>query len=172
VVINHVAAATDTYIGSPSLCILPDGGVTWTNPANSTSGLLKASNWKSTNHLSCDSTWLDGKLRGWLEGNVVIAPDGKIIDFLRVATSEKGGDLIRWTVDSILLKHPDPLKHGFQYADWQFDGRDIIFVSRTAYSADLPNVSYGDSIIPAHAGSCPDDIFRRGLKDFLSNNIR
>ncbi|HPF03643.1 MAG TPA: exo-alpha-sialidase, partial [Bacteroidales bacterium] len=42
-------------------------------------------------------------------------------------------DLINWTVHEILLHHPDVKKHGFQYIDWQFEGKDIIYVSRTAY---------------------------------------
>jgi len=42
-------------------------------------------------------------------------------------------DLKNWTVKGIVLHHPDVEKHGFQYADFQFDGNDIIFVSRTAY---------------------------------------
>jgi hypothetical protein len=36
-------------------------------------------------------------------------------------------------VKCILLHHPDPLHHAFQYLDWQFDGPDLIAVSRTAY---------------------------------------
>lgn len=42
-------------------------------------------------------------------------------------------DLTTWTAHRVLLSHPDVKKHGFQYIDWQFDGRDIIFLSRTAY---------------------------------------
>jgi len=42
-------------------------------------------------------------------------------------------DLINWEVRKIVLQHPDMTRHGFQYVDWQFEGRDIIFVSRTAY---------------------------------------
>lgn len=42
-------------------------------------------------------------------------------------------DLRRWTVRRVVLQHADPEKHGFQYADWQFDGRDLIAVVRTAY---------------------------------------
>lgn len=41
-----------------------------------------------------------------------------------------------WDVRSIVLYHPDPLKHGFQYVDWLFDGDDILAVSRTAYDDD------------------------------------
>ena len=42
-------------------------------------------------------------------------------------------DLRSWQVHKILLQHPDTQKHGFNYVDWQFDGKDLIFVSRTAY---------------------------------------
>ncbi len=42
-------------------------------------------------------------------------------------------DLKTWTVHQILLQHPDTKKHGFNYIDWEFDGKDIIYVSRTAY---------------------------------------
>ena len=42
-------------------------------------------------------------------------------------------DLNIWTVNKVLLYHPDVKRHGFQYVDWQFDGNDIIFLSRTAY---------------------------------------
>jgi len=42
-------------------------------------------------------------------------------------------DLRHWEVRSILLRHPDAANHGFQYADWLFDGEDLIAVVRTAY---------------------------------------
>jgi hypothetical protein len=42
-------------------------------------------------------------------------------------------DLINWTIKKTLLHHPDIKTHGFQYIDWQFEGTDIIFLSRTAY---------------------------------------
>ncbi len=168
--------------------------------------LLKASNWTTTNFLPYDSTYLKGKFGGWLEGNAVVAPDGSLVDFLRVATSENGRDLAaivqisedgrtasfdpstgffdfdggsrkfsirydhlsgrywtisnrltkeynslpagsvrntlilkssldlrNWEVTKVLLHAPDVKKHGFQYVDWQFDGKDIIFLSRTAF---------------------------------------
>ena len=37
----------------------------------------------------------------------------------------------------IVLYHPDPARHGFQYVDWLFDGDDLIAVSRTAYDGSL-----------------------------------
>lgn len=46
-------------------------------------------------------------------------------------------DLVSWTVRSIVLTHPDVKKHGFQYVDWQFDGDDLIAVSRTAFDDGL-----------------------------------
>lgn len=42
-------------------------------------------------------------------------------------------DLRNWKVNKIVLQHPDVLKHGFQYADWIIEGKDLIYVSRTAY---------------------------------------
>lgn len=168
--------------------------------------LLKASNWKATNALPYDSTFLKGNFRGWLEGNAVVTPEGNLVDMLRVATAEKGSDLaalvkisddgarasfdpatgfipfdggarkftirydakskrywtisnyikeefrgkdassvrntlvlksspdlVHWTIHRVLLEHPDVARHGFQYVDWQFEGRHIIFLSRTAY---------------------------------------
>ncbi len=168
--------------------------------------LLNAESWQTTNFLTYDSTYLDGKFGGWLEGNAVVTPEGKVVDMLRVATSENGRDLAaiikisddgttasfdpltgfmdfvggarkfsvrfdertkrywtitnlitqqfadlpagsvrntlvlkssvdlrNWTIHKVLLNHPDVSKHGFQYVDWQYDGRDIIYLSRTAY---------------------------------------
>lgn len=41
-------------------------------------------------------------------------------------------DLKTWTPRSIVLHHEDSVVHAFQYTDWQFDGADLIVVSRTA----------------------------------------
>lgn len=45
-------------------------------------------------------------------------------------------DLISWKVNGIVLQDTSVGKHGFQYVDWQFEGKDIIFLSRTAYDDD------------------------------------
>ena len=42
-------------------------------------------------------------------------------------------NLREWTIHSIVLYHPDIKRHGFQYLDWQFEGSDLVVVSRTAY---------------------------------------
>jgi hypothetical protein len=43
-------------------------------------------------------------------------------------------DLYHWQMEHMILSHPDPAKFAFQYVDWQFDKKDIVFVSRTAFS--------------------------------------
>jgi hypothetical protein len=46
--------------------------------------LLNANNWLKTNHLPYNPNYLDGKFEAWLEGNVVVAKDGNIVNILRV----------------------------------------------------------------------------------------
>ncbi len=46
--------------------------------------LLKASSWTSTNRIAPERSWLDGRVGGVLEGNVVLAPDGTLVNMLRV----------------------------------------------------------------------------------------
>ncbi len=46
-------------------------------------------------------------------------------------------DLENWTIRGIILYHPDVELHGFQYLDWQFDGKDIVIASRTAFDDRL-----------------------------------
>jgi arylsulfatase len=166
--------------------------------------LLKASSWTCSNRLAHDSTWLNGKFGGWLEGNAVATPAGEVVDVLRVqqpgyperaaimrvsadgraATFDpakdfiplpgggkkftirfdpvskqywsltnyvpkehqgtnaamrrntlalvRSADLRKWTVARVVVQHPDIKTHGYQYADWQFDGGDIVALVRTA----------------------------------------
>lgn len=46
-------------------------------------------------------------------------------------------DLKKWRIAKIVLQHPDVARHGFQYLDWQWDGDDLIALSRTAYEDGL-----------------------------------
>ncbi|PWJ60209.1 hypothetical protein CLV98_101390 [Dyadobacter jejuensis] len=46
-------------------------------------------------------------------------------------------DLATWTHKKTLLQHPEIKHHGFQYVDWLFDGKDILFLSRTAFDDGL-----------------------------------
>ncbi len=194
-----------------------DGGTEWGKrfkagmlSAPEGADLLKASSWTFSNFLPRNADWLEGRFRGWLEGNAVLTPEGQIVDILRVDTvglpekaamvqispdgrtasfSEKEGffdlpggakkfsirrdpldgaywtlasivtnrddltnspalrpadvrntlallrskDLKHWEIRAVILHHPEVRFHGFQYADWQFDGPDIAAVVRTAY---------------------------------------
>jgi hypothetical protein len=42
-------------------------------------------------------------------------------------------DLRKWDLRRIVLQHPESIKHGFQYVDWLFEGKNIVFLSRTAF---------------------------------------
>jgi hypothetical protein len=52
--------------------------------------LLRAKSWTSTNRLPGDAKWLDGKFNGWLEGNAVVTPEGRVANVLRVDTPAGG----------------------------------------------------------------------------------
>ena len=46
--------------------------------------LLKAQNWETTNALTFDTSWMNAAKPGWLEGNVVVAPDGSLKEVMRL----------------------------------------------------------------------------------------
>ena len=48
--------------------------------------LLRADSWTATNFLPSDRGWNNGDMGAWLEGNAVVAPDGSLVDVLRVQT--------------------------------------------------------------------------------------
>lgn len=48
------------------------------------SDLMNRESWTVSNRLSWDSTYLDGNFQGWFEGNAVVAPNGEIVNILRV----------------------------------------------------------------------------------------
>ncbi|MEN6386347.1 MAG: DNRLRE domain-containing protein [Phycisphaerales bacterium] len=47
-------------------------------------------------------------------------------------------DLINWTTKATILEDSRSSVVGFQYADWQIEGQDIIFVLRTAFGGSVP----------------------------------
>ncbi len=64
----------------------------------------------------------------------VVKPPGKSPGGMRsILALSSSDDLEKWKIQSIILATEDVHYHGFQYVDWQFDGEDIVFVSRTAY---------------------------------------
>src|SRR5690606_5703401 len=119
-----------------------DGGVNWTTPTNSKSGLLKsdlsyhtapvpvivhngriwramedekgnggwgrsframvmsapinsdlldADSWSFSEPIGYNGTWLGGLFNGILEGNIAVAPNGEIVNLLRVSITKGGG---------------------------------------------------------------------------------
>ncbi|HEY8074455.1 MAG TPA: exo-alpha-sialidase, partial [Labilithrix sp.] len=46
--------------------------------------LLDAASWKVSAQTPADTSWLGGHFVNWLEGNVVVGRDGKLVDVLRV----------------------------------------------------------------------------------------
>jgi hypothetical protein len=76
----------------------------------------------------------------WTLSNPVLDPhkrvrkSGTVRNALALMCS---ADLQTWTVRSIVLYHPDVAKHGFQYADWLFEGDDLLVASRTAFDDGL-----------------------------------
>lgn len=168
------------------------------------SDLLRSASWRCTNQIHQDRSLLDGGLKEWLESNLAVDPDGRVVNVQRVSgwtVPEKaailpvdgegrvqvldprsgfvdmpgGGkkftirrdlgsgrylaltnhvadpaaagvgirarnylylisspDLRVWTVGERLLRHPGYVRCAFQYADWVFDGGDILFTVHTA----------------------------------------
>lgn len=58
-------------------------------------------------------------------------------------------DLIHWKECRTVLYDPDPFFHGFQYADWVFDGEDIAAVVRVGApeSRGLPNRQHDSNMM-------------------------
>ena len=48
--------------------------------------LLDASVWTVSKRIAPDAAWLEGDFGGWLEGNILLAPDGNMVNLLRVHT--------------------------------------------------------------------------------------
>jgi hypothetical protein len=73
--------------------------------------LLKTESWTITNRIPCDLSWLNGDFGGWLEGNIVVAPNGKIVNILRVDLPHRPekAAVITISVDGLLASF-DPEK--------------------------------------------------------------
>jgi len=50
--------------------------------------LLNANSWRASNKLSFNPEYLNGDFKAWLEGNVVVSRDGKLLNILRVHTPD------------------------------------------------------------------------------------
>lgn len=63
----------------------------WVASVAEDADLLDAASWTKSNALAFDPQWIPGHRTGWLEGNVVVAPDGRLVNLLRV-NAELGPD--------------------------------------------------------------------------------
>ncbi|MFV2070022.1 MAG: sialidase family protein [Pirellulales bacterium] len=52
--------------------------------------LLDAANWTFSNRVASNTDWLNGTFRGWLEGNAVVTPQGRIVNILRIVCPPGG----------------------------------------------------------------------------------
>ncbi len=75
-----------------------DGGTSWGKhfrarvlSAPVEAELLDARSWTLSEPVAPDFTWLDGTFGGWLEGNVVVARDGELLNLMRVHHVPAGG---------------------------------------------------------------------------------
>lgn len=109
--------------------------------------LLDAANWTASNALPHDPSYLDGRFGGWLEGNAVVDPAGRIVNVLRVdnrAVPEKAA-IVRVSADGRTATF-DPAR---DFVD--FPGGCKKFVIRP----DPQGGRYwtlANAILPAHAG--------------------
>jgi len=71
--------------------------------------------WSLTNAI--DESTRAGREAGGVRNNLVLI---------------SSADLTHWTTKRTVISNPDAFKHGFQYVDWQFEGNDIVAVSRTS----------------------------------------
>ncbi|MBL9199855.1 MAG: exo-alpha-sialidase [Opitutaceae bacterium] len=58
------------------------------------SDLLDAANWTRTNGAVFDAAWFNGRRPGWLEGNVVVAPGGALVNILRLHAEPRADDAL------------------------------------------------------------------------------
>jgi hypothetical protein len=54
------------------------------------SDLLRRDSWTFSNPVKREASWLNGQFGGWLEGNAVAGPDGKVYNLLRVDCARGG----------------------------------------------------------------------------------
>lgn len=59
--------------------------------ADEDADLLKASSWMRTNSIRYEESWINASVPNWLEGNVVVTPEDKLVNFLRLETRSQIG---------------------------------------------------------------------------------
>ena len=74
--------------------------------------------------------------RYWTLSNFVLQKDRSKTDNGGIRNTQVlmySNDLKEWNIKDTVLTCENAELYGFQYVDWQFDGDDIVFVSRTAW---------------------------------------
>jgi len=79
---GRIWRALESYTGDGSWSGRFFGAMAISAPVDA--DLLDADSWTETNAVMFDGDWVKGEHTGWLEGNVVIAPDGKLVNVLRI----------------------------------------------------------------------------------------
>ncbi len=124
------------------------------------SDLLKSSSWTSSERLNYDPQWLDGRFRGWLEGNAVVDPGGNITNILRTDFRPDGGK-------AAIIKYSEDGKEAFFDPDEDFvdlpGGSKKFFIRHDEESALYWALS--NAILPKHAGHASED-----AKDYIRIN--
>ena len=72
----------------------------------------------------------------WTLSNFILEKDRHNIDGGAIRNTQVlmcSDNLTEWCIKDTVLTCDQPELYGFQYVDWQFDGKDIVFVSRTAW---------------------------------------
>ena len=82
-------------------------------------------------------------------------------------------DLYHWTIRTVVLHHPEVNFHAFQYVDFQFDGNDLIALSRTAYDDGLggANSFHNANFITFHRFQGFRDLTPKDAPDGLADEI-
>ncbi|NGM61345.1 exo-alpha-sialidase [Sphingobacterium sp. SGG-5] len=72
--------------------------------ADEDADLLQASSWKRTTSIRFDEKWINAKRPNWLEGNLVVTPEGKLVDFIRLETWAGKG--VNYTIEGAAKGKP------------------------------------------------------------------
>ena len=134
--------------------------------ARADSDLLKASNWLSSNRLARNGNWLDGKFRGWLEGNAVLSPDDRIVNILRVDCPPEGGKAAIIEISEDGRKASFDPERGFV----DFPGGSKKFTIRY-HPASKAYWTLSNPVLPKHEGNNPGRV-RNALALMRSSDLQ
>ena len=128
--------------------------------------LLKAESWRFSAPLESGSGWLQGGFSGWLEGNMVAAPGGRLVNLLRVHVQDG-----RPEVAAVVEVQPEPPAAAFSATNFvRFPGGAKKFTIRY----DAPTGRYwtlSNPALPPHADANPSAV-RQALALMSSADLR